>query len=197
MTNKLPERLILDRLSTPIGTALLVFDEEDRLRVLYWEESEARMRELVRRQYGAASLLTSGRGPARSKSALEAYFAGEITGLDGIPCGTAGTPFQQSVWTALRTIPVGETLSYGALAARLGMPKAVRAVGLANGSNPVSVVIPCHRVIGSDGTLTGYGGGLDRKRWLLNHEGAVFRENKRPSTRRVATPGTPTLFAID
>jgi methylated-DNA-[protein]-cysteine S-methyltransferase len=89
---------------------------------------------------------------------------------------TGGTPFQRAVWTGLTTIAPGQTLSYGALAARLGCPSAVRAVGTANGSNPISVVVPCHRVIGADGTLTGYGGGLTRKRWLLNHEGAAFRD---------------------
>ena len=83
-----------------------------------------------------------------------------------------GTPFQRAVWAALRRIPAGETLSYGQLAAQIGKPKAVRAVGLANGSNPVGVVVPCHRVIGADGSLTGYGGGLPRKLWLLEHEGA-------------------------
>jgi methylated-DNA-[protein]-cysteine S-methyltransferase len=79
------------------------------------------------------------------------------------------------VWAALATIPLGETLSYGALATKLGCPSAARAVGLANGANPISVVVPCHRVIGADGSLTGYGGGIERKRWLLNHEGAAFR----------------------
>ena len=86
-----------------------------------------------------------------------------------------GTDFQRSVWDALRTIPAGETLSYAALAERVGRPTAVRAVGLANGTNPIAVIVPCHRVIGSDSSLTGYGGGLDRKRWLLEHEGAAFQ----------------------
>ena len=89
---------------------------------------------------------------------------------------TGGTPFQRAVWTGLTTIPPGETLSYGGLAARLGCPTAVRAVGTANGANPISVVVPCHRVIGADGSLTGYGGGIERKRWLLRHEGAAFRD---------------------
>jgi len=83
---------------------------------------------------------------------------------------TGGTPFQQEVWRSLRAIPCGTTTSYGKLAAQIGRPAAVRAVGLANGANPVAVVIPCHRVIGSNGSLTGYGGGLERKRWLLDHE---------------------------
>ena len=85
---------------------------------------------------------------------------------------TAGTPFQKTVWKTLRKIECGHTISYAELARRIGRPSAVRAVGLANGQNPVSVVVPCHRVIGSDGRLTGYGGGLPRKKWLLEHEGA-------------------------
>jgi methylated-DNA-[protein]-cysteine S-methyltransferase len=88
---------------------------------------------------------------------------------------TNGTPFQQTVWAALREIPCGQTISYATLARRIGRPSAVRAVGLANGANPVGIVIPCHRVIGANGTLTGYGGGLDRKRWLLSHEAGGFR----------------------
>lgn len=97
---------------------------------------------------------------------LEAYFAGELTDFD-VPLAMTGTPFQQGVWAALRDIPYGETWSYGRLAAHLGRPGASRAVGLANGRNPVCVVVPCHRVVGSDGSLTGYAGGLERKTWLL------------------------------
>ena len=92
--------------------------------------------------------------------------------IHGLLVETGGTVFHRSVWAALRKIPVGQTLSYRALATRLRCPKAVRAVGLANGANPVGIVVPCHRVIGSDGSLTGYGGGVARKRWLLDHEGA-------------------------
>ena len=86
---------------------------------------------------------------------------------------TGGTAFQKAVWAALRAIPAGETRSYSQLAAAIGSPKAVRAAGLANGQNPIAVVVPCHRVIGANGTLTGYAGGLERKRWLLAHEGAA------------------------
>jgi methylated-DNA-[protein]-cysteine S-methyltransferase len=106
---------------------------------------------------------------------LRAYFAGDIDALDGIPVDTAGTPFQERVWAELRNIPVGETISYRELAERVGSPHAYRAVGAANGQNPVSLVNPCHRVIAADGTLGGYGGGLDRKAWLLQHEGAELR----------------------
>ena len=95
--------------------------------------------------------------------------------LSAIKWRVAGTPFQRKVWNALPTIPPGTTMSYGALAAKLGMPKAVRAVGHANGSNPISVVVPCHRVIGANGSLVNYGGGLERKRWLLEHEGVALK----------------------
>ena len=103
---------------------------------------------------------------------LQRYFDGDIAALDAIPVDPGGTPFQADVWRALRQVPAGTTVSYGELARRIGRPSATRAVGLANGQNPIAVVIPCHRVIGSDGSLTGYGGGLDRKRWLLHHESA-------------------------
>lgn len=105
--------------------------------------------------------------------ALDAYFAGEPKALDAVPVDLAGTEFQLRVWEALRKIPPGRTLSYGELAKRIGHPKAVRAVGGANGANPVSLVVPCHRVIASDGTMGGYGWGLERKKWLLEHEGAL------------------------
>jgi len=101
---------------------------------------------------------------------LEQYFAGERTRFE-LTLDYGGTPFQHSVWRALRKIKDGTAISYAELARRIGKPKAVRAVGLANGQNPISIVVPCHRVIGSDGSLTGYGGGLPRKRWLLEHEG--------------------------
>ncbi|MGX1757114.1 methylated-DNA--[protein]-cysteine S-methyltransferase [Streptomyces lydicus] len=100
---------------------------------------------------------------------LRAYFRGELTTFD-LPLALRGTPFQRRVWAALGTIPYGETLSYGQLAERLGVPTAARAVGLANGRNPVGIIIPCHRVVGANGSLTGYGGGLDRKRRLLDFE---------------------------
>ena len=107
--------------------------------------------------------------------ALRRYFAGDLAALDAVPAELNGTPFQKTVWQALRRIPPGTTISYGELARRIGQPTSVRAVGAANGANPVAVIVPCHRVIGSNGTLTGYGGGLDRKRWLLAHEGVVDR----------------------
>jgi O-6-methylguanine DNA methyltransferase len=105
----------------------------------------------------------------RAAEQLAAYFAGDRTGFD-VELAMSGTQFQQRVWGALREIPYGETVSYGELADRLGQPGASRAVGLANGKNPIGIIVPCHRVIGANGSLTGYGGGLDRKRWLLGFE---------------------------
>lgn len=173
--NARPDPLILERLITPIGTALVVTDEAGRLRAFNWTDYEAHMLAWVARHY-ARAFLTEGRAGAAVRDGLLAYFSGEAGTLEAIPWVASGTEFQLKVWTALCTIPSGETLSYAGLAERIGRPTAVRAVGLANGANPVAVVVPCHRVIGSNGFLTGYGGGLPRKRWLLEHEGAAFRE---------------------
>jgi methylated-DNA-[protein]-cysteine S-methyltransferase len=109
---------------------------------------------------------------------LQAFFAGELFTFD-LPLGMKGTPFQKQVWQGLLTIPYGTTISYAALAARIGRPGASRAVGAANGRNPIGIIVPCHRVIGANGTLTGYGGGLDRKEWLLTHEAnALARQDR-------------------
>ena len=128
--------------------------------------------ELARR-FGEFSFEEDPRGGAPAK-ALRRYFAGDFDALDAVEVDTGGTPFQQEVWRALRRIPAGSTWSYARLASEIGRPSATRAVAAANGANPVSIVVPCHRVIGSDGSLTGYGGGLPRKRWLLVHEGALL-----------------------
>lgn len=165
------QTFMLDRLQTPIGTMLLVTDEDGVLRALDFDDYEARMKELLRLHYGAVTL-EAGRAPQVMRAALSAYFDGDFAVLKTIVWRVAGTPFQRKVWTALPKIPAGQTMSYGALAAKLGAPNAMRAVGHANGSNPVSVVIPCHRLIGANGSLVKYGGGLHRKAWLLRHEGA-------------------------
>ncbi len=110
--------------------------------------------------------------PAWLREPLAAYWRGDLDALRSIPCAAPGTPFQQDVWALLRTIPAGETRSYGELAAQLGRPQAARAVGAANGANPIGIVVPCHRVIGANGTLTGYAHGLARKQALLEHERA-------------------------
>jgi len=114
--------------------------------------------------------------PAGAATRLARYFTGDLSALDEQPVHPHGTAFQRRVWRALRAIPVGGTCAYGELAASLGVPNASRAVGAANGSNPVSLFVPCHRVIAADGSLHGYGGGLDRKGWLLKHEGVVLRD---------------------
>ncbi len=170
-----PAELILERIPTPIGVALVAVDEAGALRAFDFEDYEPRMRTLMRRHYGDMPL-TEGRAPAPVHGAMTRYFAGEMDALGDLPWKTNGTLFQRRVWAALMTIPAGETLSYKGLAERIGSPSAMRAVGLANGANPVAVVVPCHRVIGSNGALTGYGGGLPRKTWLLRHEGAWFRD---------------------
>ena len=162
----------LERLPTAIGDMLMVTDDQDRLRALDFADYEARMLTLLRRHYGKVEL-TKRSAPSPARRAVEAYMAGNLRALDDIEVATGGTEFQRQVWAALRAIPVGETVSYGRLAERIGRPKAVRAVGLANGSNPIGVVVPCHRVIGSSGHLTGYAGGMERKEWLLRHEGAL------------------------
>ncbi len=165
----------VERLDTPTGRILVVTDDDGRLRAVDWEDHERRLHQLLRRQYGAdvIRLQAASRASAARRS-LRAYFEGDTGCLVGLPVATSGTGFQRLVWDALRAIPVGQTVSYGALAARIGRPTAMRAVGLANGANPISIVVPCHRVIGSGGALTGFGGGLERKRWLLAHEGAAW-----------------------
>lgn len=167
----LPDHLTLDRYPTPIGDLLVATDDAGVVRGIDLHGDEPRMTTFLHRRYGKDLRLTSGESPRIVRGLLDDYFQGRMGALDEIPCQADGTPFQQSVWTALRGIPAGRTTSYGALAAQLGNPKAVRAVGLANGSNPIPIILPCHRVIGSGGSLTGYGGGLERKRWLLAHEG--------------------------
>ncbi|MBX2805085.1 MAG: methylated-DNA--[protein]-cysteine S-methyltransferase [Hyphomicrobiales bacterium] len=170
----------LSRMSTPIGEMLVVTDPEQRLRALDWQEHETRMNRLMNRLYkGRPVKLSDGVMPRELKDAFEAYFAGLLNIIDGLDVVMPGTAFQQSAWRTLREIPSGATLSYGEQAARMGRPNSVRAVGAANGANPVGLVVPCHRVIGANGALTGYGGGLERKRWLLQHEGALEADEPR------------------
>jgi len=154
---------------SPVGDILVVCDDEGRLLALDFADHEDRMRDLLRRQWGAVQLQPGPLPPAVG-AALDAYFAGDLRALDALPTLARGTPFQAAVWQALRDIPPGETESYGDLARRLGKPGASRAVGLANGANPLALIVPCHRVIGANGRLTGYSGGLPRKQWLLAHE---------------------------
>jgi methylated-DNA-[protein]-cysteine S-methyltransferase len=153
-------------LESPIGVLRLVA-EDGAIVGLFMEE----------RARATAWAAAAGAGEAVLDEAvrqLTAWFAGERTSFD-LPLRAEGTPFQMAVWQALQEIPYGETMGYGALAARLGHPSAARAVGLANGRNPLAIVVPCHRVIGASGALTGYGGGLERKRFLLELEARVAR----------------------
>ena len=162
----------IERFNTPTGRMLIVTDEHC-LCAADWEDHEERMLRLLRQHYRAtASSLRNARRASVARRALEAYFEGDLDAVGNVPTAVIGTDFQRRVWAALRLIPVGSTLSYGALAARLGHPAAARAVGMVNGANPIAIVVPCHRVIGADAALTGYGGGLERKRWLLAHESA-------------------------
>ena len=169
------EKFSLEHLSTPTGPMRIVTDDEGRLRAADWDDHEERMQRLLRRHYGADAVqLREAARPSAARHALEAYFDGDLTAVAAQPTATNGTDFQRLVWDALRRIPAGHTMSYGALASQIGRPSAMRAVGLANGANPIAIIVPCHRVIGANAALTGYGGGLERKRWLLAHEGAAL-----------------------
>jgi methylated-DNA-[protein]-cysteine S-methyltransferase len=165
--------LLVDRIATPTGEMVLMADRDGNLRMIEWPDQGSRLQRQLDRQFGKGRYtLTPARDPNGLSTAMRRYFQGDLAVLDTLPVKAEGTPFQESVWKALRKIKCGTTISYAELARRIGRPKAVRAVGLANGQNPVGIVVPCHRVIGSDGSLTGYGGGLPRKKWLLDHEGA-------------------------
>jgi len=168
-----------DRLESTIGTLLLIHDCDGHVRALDFHNFESRMRRLLRLHYGAEGndfAVEDRAAPTTIRRAISDYFSGDLCAVNSIPVTTGGTSFQREVWAALRTIEAGTTLSYGALARQLGRPKSVRAVGSANGANPVAIVVPCHRVIGADGSLTGYGGGISRKRWLLTHEGVALEQ---------------------
>ena len=161
----------IDRITTPIGTMMIAADADGNLRAALFTEDEEIIRRYLRLQVGAKGFtLQPEQNPNGLTVAISNYFNGDLGVIDGLPVETGGTPFQREVWSALRAIPCGSTTSYGELAEQIGRPTAVRAVGLANGANPVAVVVPCHRVIGANGSLTGYGGGIERKRWLLDHE---------------------------
>ncbi|HYL34870.1 MAG TPA: methylated-DNA--[protein]-cysteine S-methyltransferase [Bryobacteraceae bacterium] len=160
-----------DEFRSPIGRILYVSDE-DAVCALYFADYEDRLQASLARRFGNFTL-RRGSDPLNLKQRLGDYFKGDLHAFDRIQASTGGTPFQERVWTALREIPPGKTWSYGQLAARLDRPQAARAVGHANSLNPVSIILPCHRVIGASSALVGYGGGLERKQWLLRHEGAL------------------------
>jgi methylated-DNA-[protein]-cysteine S-methyltransferase len=149
---------------------LIVTDKDDVLRAIQFGDHKSRLEHALQHYYRDDYTLEEGKAPVSIKRALEAYFEGKVEALDGLKTATGGTAFQRDVWKALRTIPAGTTMSYGELARKVGRKGASRAVGAANGANPIPIVVPCHRVIGADGSLTGFGGGLAHKRWLLEHE---------------------------
>ncbi len=155
--------------ATPIGTIRLAV-ASGRLCALEFAERWPRRLAWLARQLGPMGTRPAA-DPAGVVSALAAYFGGCLDALDDVPLEMVGTAFQRRVWSALRSVPAGRTVSYGELARSVCGPAAARAVGAANGANPIAIVVPCHRVVGADGTLTGYAGGLERKRWLLAHEG--------------------------
>jgi len=165
--------LHMARLESPVGD-LVLFAHSDELVALEFVDRPARVA-VVRARLARALPQVEVRDaadPAGAVTRLARYFAGDLAALDEQPVRPHGTAFQQRVWGALRDIPAGETRGYGELAAAIGTPRASRAVGAANGDNPIAIVIPCHRVVAADGSLHGYGGGLERKRQLLLHEGA-------------------------
>jgi methylated-DNA-[protein]-cysteine S-methyltransferase len=175
-------QLIIDRFETPIGEMIIVADHDGNLRAVDWTDHDPRIHRFLRLHYGENGFtLEAGNNPHGLVDKITRYFAGELSVLDTLPTATAGTEFQRAVWRALRAIPCGTTTTYGKLAQQICKPAAVRAVGLANGSNPIGVIVPCHRVIGANGSLTGYGGGLDRKRWLLEHESGGALSTAKPA----------------
>jgi methylated-DNA-[protein]-cysteine S-methyltransferase len=166
---------------SPVG-GLLLYARGGALCALAFADGRHEIRPWLEKRFGPLDLRLTD-DPAGAASALDRYFKGDLNAFDGLSLDTGGTPFQQRVWRALRAIPVGTAVSYSALARTIEAPTAVRAVAAANGANPVAIVVPCHRVIGADGSLTGYGGGLARKRWLLAHEGAPLGEPGTPQGR--------------
>ncbi len=160
----------MTELASPIGPIGMVIAGE-ALEVLDFMDDEGRFDDLVARRY-PEGIRRSASDPSGITNRIAAYLGGQLDAIEDIPTQPSGTAFQQSVWQCLRTIPCGATISYSELATRVGKPRASRAVGQANGRNPIAIVHPCHRVIGADGTLTGYGGGIIRKEWLLCHEGS-------------------------
>ncbi len=165
-------KLLIDRIPSPMGTMLLISDGSS-LCALDFADCEARMLGLLQKRYPTFELVET-IDPLGLSTKIRAYLSGDFTSLDNIPVNGGGTEFQQQVWQMLQTIPIGTTISYGELATKIGKPTAARAVGMANSLNPVAIVVPCHRVIGAKAKLTGYAGGLDRKQWLLQHEGAML-----------------------
>jgi methylated-DNA-[protein]-cysteine S-methyltransferase len=174
------DRVELGVMASPIGP-LTIAAHSGRVCLVHFGSPSAGIRRSLAAWYPDQSIEEHA-NPAGAATILERYFAGDLKSLDQIEVELFGTPFQTRVWRTLRTVVAGTTASYAELARKVGSASAVRAVGAANGANPVAVVLPCHRIIGSNGSLTGYGGGLERKRWLLDHEGV--RRSLLPSAPR-------------
>ena len=165
-------QILSDRIQTPIGDMMLLAADGVML-VLEFVDAEGRVEREISARFAKAEIVPT-KNPFGFSERIVDYFAGDLHTIDSIPTDGGGTEFQRRVWAGLRLIPCGVTISYGELATRLGDKNAMRAVGLANGRNPISIVVPCHRVIGANSSMTGYGGGIARKEWLLRHEGALL-----------------------
>ncbi len=185
-----PPGLTIEGIGTPLGDVLLVAWPDERLCASEFADREERLHRLLDRRIGKGRYrLAPGRVAAAIKLALERYFDGDLAAIDTIPLTMGGTSFQQEMWTALRTIPPGTVTSYAGMAMTLRRPGAARAIGHANAANPFEIIVPCHRLVGSDGALTGYAGGLRRKRWLLDHEG----RHALPGAAATSAPVTETI----
>jgi methylated-DNA-[protein]-cysteine S-methyltransferase len=181
-------RFHLSNIASPLDELLLVTDADERVRALEFADHKARLHRGLREHYGTYELNDTPAPPAIG-AALNRYFSGDLTALEAIATLTAGSDLQRRVWRALRRIPAGHTMSYGELARSLGFadPRAAIDIGAANGANPVNLIVPCHRVIGSNGELKGYAGGVHRKRWLLQHEGVRIKAT--PEADALRLPG--------
>lgn len=166
-------RVEIARLDTPLGTLEAAVVDGSLCEVRFDASPSGSGKDVVARRFSDADVVMAD-DPGGVISALRRYFDGEVGAIDDLPVDVAGTPFQEAVWKALRTVGAGATVSYGDLARHVGNPKAVRAVGTAVGSNPVAIVLPCHRIVPATGGVGNYGGGVDRKRWLLAHEDATI-----------------------
>jgi len=181
-------QLFVSHLESPLGDMLLISDTEQNIRALDFADHKAHLHRLLREHYGSTNLIDSP-APQRIAEALSRYFSGELDALEALPTATAGSDLQRRVWAALRRVPAGTTTTYGQLARELGFtdPRAAIDIGAANGANPIAIVVPCHRVIASNGEPKGYAWGLHRKRWLLEHEQAI---QPKPAVPQTATlPG--------
>lgn len=170
---------IVVRLPSPLGDMIAITGSDGAVCALDFADCAARLHRLFARHHAGATLAEAAAPPALA-AAFTAYFAGHLAALNNLAIAVRGTPFQHRAWAALRTIAPGETRSYAAQAAAIGQPCAARAVGLANSANPIALIIPCHRVIGTSGALAGYAGGVARKAWLLAHEGALPPQPRLP-----------------